>query len=115
MNNVMEYKSYQGTVEYSPEDDILFGKVLGIRSLISYHGQSVKELRKDFESAVDEYLALCAENGTNPEKSYRGCFNVRIDPTLHKEAYLIAQAHHISLNQFVETSVKNQIASFHGQ
>lgn len=115
MNNIMEYKGYQGTVEYSPEDDILFGKVLGVRSLISYDGQSVKELRTDFETAVDEYLALCAEDGVEPERSYRGCFNVRIDPALHKQAYLAAQAQHISLNQFVEASVKDHIAALCGQ
>ena len=63
MNNTLEYKGYNGTVEYSQEDNVLFGKVLGIKSLISYEGQSIDELKTDFESAVDDYLDLCSEKG----------------------------------------------------
>ncbi len=36
MKNTMEYKGYVGSVEFSEEDGIFFGKVMGIRSLISY-------------------------------------------------------------------------------
>ena len=111
MNNIMEYKGYNGTVEYSQTDNILFGKVLGVRSLISYEGQSVTELKQDFEDAVDDYLELCESEGVEPEKTYKGCFNVRIDPQLHKEACILAQAEHISLNQFIELSVKDKIMS----
>ena len=63
MKNAMEYKGYFGTVEYSESDNILFGKIIWIDSLISYEGSSVNELRKDFEAAVDDYLKLCAEKG----------------------------------------------------
>lgn len=71
MKNAMEYKGYFGTVEYSASDNILFGKVIGINSLISYEGSSLEELKSDFEGAVDDYLELCAENGIEPEKITR--------------------------------------------
>ena len=58
MNDVLEYKGYFGTVEFSAADNVLFGKVIGINSLISYEGNSVKNLKKDFEGAVDEYLEM---------------------------------------------------------
>ncbi len=64
----MEYKGYVGSVEFSQEDSVLFGKVMGIRALISYEGQTVQELVNDFHDAVDAYLNLCAEEGTPPEK-----------------------------------------------
>ena len=66
MKNLLEYKGYYGSVEYSSEDVLLYGKVLGINSLISYEGESVAELQQDFEGAVDDYLEMCAENGTEP-------------------------------------------------
>lgn len=44
MSNLLSYKDYNGTVEYSKEDNCLFGKVVGIKSLLSYEGDSVKEL-----------------------------------------------------------------------
>lgn len=112
MNNIMEYKGYSGTVEYSQEDNVLFGKVLGIKSLISYEGQSVEELKNDFESAVDDYLGLCAEKGISPEKTYKGCINVRLTPETHKKACIIAAAEHISLNQFIELSVHDKVMTY---
>ena len=58
MNNTMEYKDYVGSVEFSESDGVFFGKVMGIRSLISYEGTTAQELIDDFHSAVDDYLAL---------------------------------------------------------
>jgi len=52
----MRYKDYYGTVEFSAADRILFGKVLGVKGLISYEGDSIERLREDFEGAVDDYL-----------------------------------------------------------
>ena len=80
MKNAMEYKGYFGTVEYSETDNILFGKVIGIDSLISYEGSSVSELRSDFEGAVDEYLEFCSEKGIEPDKTCMDSFNVSISP-----------------------------------
>ena len=69
MNNTMEYKGYLGSVEFSQEDALFFGKVMGIRALISYEGENARELLGDFHHAVDDYLALCAEEGVAPEKA----------------------------------------------
>ena len=71
MSNTMEYKGYLGSVEFSEADGVFFGKVLGIRALLSYEGTTAKELVEDFHGAVDDYLALCAAEGTQPEKPTR--------------------------------------------
>lgn len=105
MNNTMEYKGYVGSVEFSEEDALFFGKVLGVRALISYEGENTRDLVEDFHSAVDDYLELCAAEGVEPEKAYKGSFNVRISPELHKKAAIAAMAKQISLNRFVEESI----------
>ncbi len=74
----IEYKSYTGSIEYSKEDDLLYGKVLGIRGLISYEGKTGQELELDFREAIDSYLADCKEEGTSPEKPFKGTFNVQL-------------------------------------
>ena len=112
MNNLLDYKGYSGTVEYSSEDGVLFGKVIGIKSLISYEGKSVDELKADFEDAVDDYLEYCEEKGIEPEKVYKGSLNVRFSPETHRKATLIAFSENISLNQFIENSVNEKIASY---
>ena len=109
MNNTMEYKGYVGSVEFSEEDALFYGKVLGIRALISYEGTNAAELVADFHGAVDDYLKLCAQSGTEPEKAYKGSFNVRISPELHKQAVIAAMSHNMSLNSFVEASIQQAL------
>ena len=110
MNNTMEYKGYIGSVEFSEEDGILYGKVMGIRALISYEGESGKELLLDFHEAVDDYLPLCEEKGMEPERAYKGSFNVRISPELHRKVALSAAEQKISLNSFVEKALLASVA-----
>ena len=69
MNNTLEYKGYVGSVEFSEQDRIFYGKVKGIRSLISYEGTTIKELSDDFREAIDSYLMFCATEGIEPEKT----------------------------------------------
>lgn len=72
MSNAMVYKDYNGTIEYSEEDKCFFGKVIGIRSLISYEGDTVEKLKRDFEKAVDTYLEDCKKEGVEPEQPING-------------------------------------------
>ena len=111
MNNTMEYKGYLGSGEFSQEDALFYGKVLGIRALISYEGESAHDLIEDFHGAVDGYLTLCAEEGIEPEKAYKGSFNVRISPELHRQAVIAAVSRQMSLNSFVESSIQRSLAS----
>lgn len=111
MKNTMEYKGYVGNVEFSEEDEVFFGKVLGIRSLVSYEGATAKELIRDFHDSVDDYLALCEAEGREPEKAYKGSFNIRISPELHKQAVRCAESNQMSLNSFVEKALRLLVAS----
>ena len=105
MNNTMEYKGYVGSVEFSEEDGLFYGKVMGIRALISYEGTTAHELIEDFHGAVEDYLALCESEGKAPEKAYKGSFNVRVSPELHRRAALAAAKQKISLNQYVKNAI----------
>lgn len=109
MNNTMEYKGYLGSVEFSEEDALFYGKVLGIRALVSYEGNNAQELIADFHGAVDDYLELCTQQGKEPERAYKGCFNVRISPELHKQAVVAAMSHNMTLNSFVESSIAQAV------
>lgn len=105
----LEYKGYTGSIEYSKEDDLLYGKVLGIRGLISYEGKTGKELEEDFKEAIDAYLTDCKDKGITPEKPFKGSFNVRVSAELHQKAALLAMEEKMSLNNFVAESIKERI------
>lgn len=109
MKNIIEYKGYIGSVEFSEEDEIFFGKVLGIRSLLSYEGETAKELISDFHEAVDEYLDMCESENKEPERAYKGSFNVRISPDLHKKLVVYALNHDMSLNKYVEKVLETAV------
>lgn len=110
MSNTIEYKGYVGSIEFSEEDALFFGKALGIRALISYEGENARELVEDFHQAVDGYLEMCAAEGIEPEKAYKGTFNVRISPELHRKAVLAAMSNHMTLNSFVESSIEKAVS-----
>ncbi len=99
-----EYKGYSGSIEYSEEDNLLFGKVLGIQGLISYEGITGKELGNDFQGAINDYLDDCRASGKKPEKPFNGSFNVRIPTKLRQKAALLAMEAKISLNNFAAES-----------
>jgi predicted HicB family RNase H-like nuclease len=109
MKNALDYKGYFGSVEFSDEDDIFHGRIIGINDHITYEGDSVQSLQLDFKSAVDEYLETCTELGKIPEKAYKGSFNVRIEPALHRQLVVYSLSHGKSLNATVEEAIKNYI------
>jgi predicted HicB family RNase H-like nuclease len=108
-NHCLHYKGYAGSIEFSEEDSVFHGKIIGIKSLISFEGDSVKTITNDFHNAVDEYLAYCADNGKQPEKPFKGSFNVRIGSELHRKAAMDASGRGISLNALVESAISQYV------
>ena len=109
MKNVLVYKDYIGSVHFNADDEVFFGKIEGIEDLVSFEGDSVIELKKSFEEAVTDYLEICKENGKKTDKSYKGSFNVRIAPDIHKKATRIALMKGMSLNQFIQKAVEEEV------
>lgn len=109
MNNTIEYRGYLGSVEFSEADALFYGQVMGIRVLISYEGENAHDLVTDFHGAVDDFLALCAAEGIEPERACQGSFNIRISPEPHRQAMITAAARQMSLNSFVEQSIAQAV------
>ena len=102
MNNTLEHKGYLGTVEFSSEDKVFFGKIFGIRDIVTFEGESVLELEKSFKEAVEDYIQTCKSLNKSPEKPYSGSFNVRVSPELHKKAAFLAKKNNLTLNHFIK-------------
>ena len=105
----MVYKDYYGTVHYSADDELFYGKLEGINDSITFEGTTVQELKSAFEEAVDDYLEICKELNKEPQKPYKGSFNVRIDPELHKKLAIKAIEEGVSLNKIVEEAIKRAV------
>jgi predicted HicB family RNase H-like nuclease len=108
--NFLHYKNYTGSVVFSEEDAVFHGKVIGIKALISFEGESVNAITNDFHKAVDEYLKFCAAKGKEAEKPFKGSFNVRINANLHRKLALTASARGVSLNSLVEDAIRQSVS-----
>lgn len=98
--STMTYKGYAARIEYSDEDACFIGHIAGIKDVIGFHAESVKELRAAFAEAVDDYLATCEKVSRAPQKSYSGKLMLRVPPEVHAHAAMMAEAHKVSLNQW---------------
>lgn len=103
----MEYKGYQGKVDFDEEAEIFHGEVINVKDVITFEGKSVEELKQAFQDSVDDYLAFCEERGEEPEKPYSGRFVVRTDPGLHQRVAYEAKKKGKSLNLYVNEALEN--------
>ena len=109
MNKVMEYKGYHARIEFDVEDCTLHGKIEGINDLVTFESRNPLSIKKEFEKAVDDYLEFCKEVGKEPDKEYKGTFNVRIQPELHKRLALVALMNGETLNASVEKAIREYV------
>ena len=105
MNDLLQYKGYYAEIHFSAEDEVFYGKLIGINDLVNFEADSVKGLKKAFKETVEDYLETCRNLNKAPDKTYKGSFNVRIPSELHKEAALFAAIKKITLNDFVRYAI----------
>lgn len=106
MDSIMRYKGYWAEVRYSEEDDCFWGKIEGLKNTsITFEGQTVKELKKDFKDAVDYHLKVCKERNEEPEKQCKGSLNVRLGTELHTKAKMKSIEENISINELIKNAV----------
>lgn len=105
MSDILQYKEYYAEIHFSSEDEVFYGKIIGISDLVNFEADSVKGLKRSFKEAVEDYLESCKELNKEPDKTYKGSFNVRIPSSLHREAAFLASVKKISLNDFVRHAI----------
>ncbi len=102
------YKGYQASVEF--DDGSLFVKVLHIDDVLVAECDRASEAEAVARDLIDAYLADCEEEGREPAKPYRGSFNVRVSPDLHKRAAMNAAAEGLSLNGWIGHAIEEKLA-----
>lgn len=110
MKPMLEYKGYLGSAEVSIEDGVIHGKLLYIRDVVSYEAESPADIEAAFRAAVDDYLETCAECGDAPDAPFKGSFNVRLGPELHRGCALAADRAHATLNEWVKAACEAKLA-----
>lgn len=109
MKNILEYKGYFTKIEFDSDSFVLRGKIEGINDFVDFESNTATEIESEFHNAVDSYLDFCKEVGKEPDKVYKGTFNVRISPQLHKQLAEKAMMKGDTLNASVEKAILNYI------
>ncbi|APZ42567.1 type II toxin-antitoxin system HicB family antitoxin [Acidihalobacter ferrooxydans] len=99
--NHLVYKGYHGSCELDMTRQVCRGKILFINDLVTYEADTPVDLQAAFEDAVEDYIQTCKQVGKEPQKPFRGQFNVRIPPQLHRAACLRAISGDVALNEVV--------------
>ncbi|MES9905159.1 MAG: type II toxin-antitoxin system HicB family antitoxin [Sedimenticola sp.] len=106
---LMQYKGFYGSIEASVEDGCLYGKLEFIDPLVNYEGDTVHALETAFHEAVNDYIQTCQTLNVEPQKPYRGSFNVRIGRGLHRAAVIAAKQRNMNLNELVTQAIKREL------
>ncbi len=109
MKDLLQYKDFIGSVHFSEEDGVFFGKIEGMNDLITFEGTTVEEIKAAFKEAVEDYIDICVQAGKTPQKSCKGNFSVRVSPELHKKAVQKSVIQGISLNKLVQHALEKEI------
>lgn len=110
MNDILQYKDYYADIHFSAEDEVFYGQLIGINDLVNFEAESVKELKKAFTEAVEDYLSTCKKLNKLPDKTYKGSFNVRIPSQLHRQAAIFAAMKKVTLNDFVKYAIDSAVS-----
>ena len=106
---MMKYKGYQGQVEYNDSARIFHGRIIGIRSVITFEGKNVDEIEQAFRESVDDYLEWCVQRNKKPEKPFSGQFTVRVSPEIHSMLFQASKQEKKSLNELITETLKHAV------
>lgn len=106
----MKYGGYAGSVEFDAAGRIFHGRLLGTTAdIVTFQGTTVDGLEADFRQAVDGYLALCAEDGVEPQRPYSGRFVLRLPPATHGEVTAAARLARTSMNRWIVQAIQMRL------
>lgn len=115
LTNLLRYKDYHARIAFDPSADAFHGQVIGMRDVIDFYGRTPEELRKEFESSVEEYLAWCAEEGTQPEKTWKGKLTLRVDERLRRQLAVVAEQSNESVSSWITKLLERETRRLLGE
>jgi len=111
MNNTLKYKGFAARVDFSADDDVFVGRLLGIDDIVTFHAETVDELREKMVGMVDFYIETCEKAGKKPKKNYNGKLLFRVPSELHEEIEIAAAKRGKSINEWGKEVFESAVRS----
>ncbi|MGK7944193.1 MAG: type II toxin-antitoxin system HicB family antitoxin [Microcystaceae cyanobacterium] len=106
---MLTYKGYTGQIEIDTEHKMLFGRVIDIKDVITFQGETVEEACQAFKDSIDDYLEFCEELGETPNKPFSGKLHFRTTPEIHRQITLAATKAGKSINRWMEDVLQKAV------
>jgi len=109
MDNTISYKGFKAKIEFSADDNVFFGRLLGMRDIVTFHGMTVKELRAAMKETVEFYLEVSKKTGNSVRKHYSGKVQLRLPDALHAKIAEAAAAAGKSINEWGKEALESAV------
>lgn len=113
MNKLLNHKGFKAKVEFSADDNVFWGRLIGIKDEVTFEGETVKDLKQAFRDAVEFHIELCEKSGERPKKQYSGKVMLRLPDKLHAKIAEAAASAGKSINEWgkevLESAVKVRV------
>lgn len=108
----MNYKGFTAKIEFSADDNVFVGRLIGIDDIVMFEAETVEGLNGAFQEAVDFHIEVCEQTGKKTKKNYSGKVLFRLPDKLHAEIAEAATREGKSINEWgkkvFESAVKNE-------
>ena len=106
----MEYKGYIAEIEYDDSVDLLHGRVVnaGPYPIVTFEASDVEGLKREFRISIEEYLAICAEDGIEPQQPVSCSVNMNLDGDLYARVAALAARSGMSINSWIKDALERQ-------
>src|SRR2546423_6455209 len=111
MNNTLEHKGFRSRIEYSADDNLFVGRLIGIKDIVTFHGETVEELRSEMKETVDFHIEVCEKMGRKAKKQYSGKVMLRLPDQLHAKIAEAAAAAGKSINEWGKDVLESAVKS----
>jgi predicted HicB family RNase H-like nuclease len=98
---VLHHEGFLAELDVDEEAGVMHGRVINTRTVLTFEGETLAELRTAFKDTIADYRDWCRERGIEPEKPYSGTLSLRIPPELHRRVAERAAKDGESINQFI--------------
>ena len=96
----MNYKGFTAKIEFSADDKVFVGRLIGIKDIVMFEAETVEGLNKALQEAVDFHIEICERDGKKSKKSYSGKVLFRLPDKLHAEIAEAATREGKSINEW---------------
>ena len=109
---MLEYKSYLAKIDFDNELECFVGEIVNIKDVITFQGNTAKELKAELKNSVDCYLDFCKKKNKDPDKPFSGKLLVRISPDIHRDVHAAAKNSGLSLNKWISLTLQHAATKF---